>query len=230
METDNPPRISCIVPVHNGEKYLAAALESIFRQTLAAYEVIVVDDGSTDSTPAVVRNQEGVRYLRQDNAGPSAARNYGIRESRGEFVALLDADDLWHEAKLERQIARFRARPELDVSLTHCRNFWAPEVAWEEARFEGDRISVLPAQTLVARRSAFDRAGMFDATMLHREVPGWLVAARQLGLVIETLPEVLCDRRIHTTNRSRGARGAPGMLALAEAMIKSRRLPDQNGA
>ena len=230
MTIENPPRISCIVPVYNGEKYLAAALESIFRQTLAPFEVIVVDDGSTDSTPAVARNDGRVRYLRQDNAGPSAARNHGIRESRGELVALLDADDLWHAEKLERQAARFLARPELDISLTHSRNFWAPEVAEEEARFGGDRIGVLPAQTLVARRSVFDRVGLFDTAMLHREVPGWLVNAKQLGLVIETLPQVLCERRIHTTNRSRGSRGAPGMLSLAEAMIKLRRAPGQNGA
>jgi glycosyltransferase involved in cell wall biosynthesis len=230
MTLEHPPRISCIVPVYNGERYLAAALESIFRQTLAAFEVIVVDDGSTDSTPAVARNEARVRYLRQDNAGPSVARNHGIRESRGELVALLDADDLWHAEKLERQAARFLARPELDISLTHSRNFWSPEVAAEEAEFGGDRVGVMPAQTLVARRSVFDRVGLFDTAMLHREVPGWLVHARQQGAVIETLPEVLCSRRIHTTNRSRGAREAPGMLALAEAMIRRRRAPGQNGA
>ncbi len=217
------PRISCIVPVYNGEKYLAEALASIFRQSLAAFEVIVVDDGSTDSTPAVASRDTRVKYLRQANAGPSAARNHGIRASCGELLAFLDADDLWHPGKLERQAASFAARPELDISLTHARNFWAPEVRDEEARFGGARVGVLPAQSMMARRSVFDRVGLFDASMMHREVPGWLVHAKHQGAVTETLAEVLCDRRIHEANRSRGAREASGMLALAQSMLELRR-------
>jgi len=223
MTIPSPPRISCIVPVYNGEKYLVEALESIFRQTLAAFEVIVVDDGSTDSTPSVASRDPRVKYLRQANAGPSAARNHGIRESRGELLAFLDADDLWHPEKLERQAASFAARPELDISLTHARNFWAPEVRDEEERFGGARVGVLPAQSMMARRRVFDRVGLFDVSMVHREVPGWLVHAKHQGVVIETLAEVLCDRRIHESNRSRGATEAPGMLALAQAMLAMRR-------
>ena len=223
MTIASPPRISCIVPVYNGENYLAEALASIFRQTLAAFEVIVVDDGSTDSTPAVAGRDARVKYRRQANAGPSAARNHGIRESSGELLAFLDADDLWHSEKLERQAARFVSRPELDISLTHARNFWAPEVADEEERFGGARVGVLPAQTMMVRRSLFDRVGLFDISMMHREVPGWLVHAKHEGAVIETLAEALCDRRIHETNRSRGARESPGMIALAQAMLARRR-------
>jgi glycosyltransferase involved in cell wall biosynthesis len=223
MSIPSPPRISCIVPVYNGEKYLAEALESIFRQTLAAFEVIVVDDGSTDSTPSVAGRDARVKYLRQANAGPSAARNHGIRESSGELLAFLDADDLWHPEKLERQATRFAACPGLDISLTHARNFWAPEVRDEEERFGGARVGVLPAQSMMVRRSLFDRVGLFDVSMLHREVPGWLVHAKHAGAVIETLAEVLCDRRIHETNRSRGAREAPSMMALAQAMLEKRR-------
>ena len=219
------PRISCIVPVYNGEKYLSEALDSIFAQTLGAFEVVVVDDGSTDSTSSVVTRYRGVKYVRQDNAGPSAARNRGIRESGGDLLAFLDADDLWHPGKLERQAERFAARPELDISLVHARNVWAAEVRDEEEHFQGARVGVLPAQTMLARRRVFDRVGLFDAGLMHREVPGWLVHAMQQGAVIETLPEVLCDRRIHESNRSRGtgARDAPGMLALAQAMIEKRR-------
>lgn len=231
MTVSQSPRISCIVPVYNGEKYLEQAIDSIRAQTLRAFEIVVVDDGSTDATPELARRYTGVRYARQANAGPSAARNLGIRESRGDLLAFLDADDLWQPRKLELQAMRFAARPDLDVSLTHARNFWEPEVGHERASTQEASIGVLPAQTLMTRRSTFEHYGMFDASMLHREVPGWLARLKHRGAVIETLTEVLCDRRIHATNRSRGsvARDAPGMLALAQALIEQRRAQSKTG-
>ena len=228
MNDDARPRISCIVPVFNGARFLAEAIDSILAQSLAPFEVIVVDDGSTDATPDVPgRYGERVVYVRQDNAGPSAARNNGVLQSHGEFVAFLDADDRWHPDKLARQAQRFSIRPELDISLTHARNFWVDALRDEEANFDGQRVGVLPAQTLVARRTVFDRVGLFDAGQMHREVPAWLAHASSQGAVIETLPDVLTDRRIHEANRSRGkdASDAARLLALAEAMIKKRRRP-----
>jgi glycosyltransferase involved in cell wall biosynthesis len=120
-----PSLISCIVPVFNGEKYLGEALDSILKQTYRPLEIIVADDGSTDGTTAVTaRYGKQIRYLRQDNAGASTARNFGLNAARGEFVAFLDADDLWHLEKLERQMARFETRPELDLSVTRtCKTF-----------------------------------------------------------------------------------------------------------
>ena len=95
--------ISCIVPVFNGELYLAEALESILKQSYRPLEIIVADDGSTDGTEAIVaRFGTQVRYLYQPNSGPATARNLGLGAVRGEFVGFLDADDLWHPEKLER--------------------------------------------------------------------------------------------------------------------------------
>src|SRR5438093_12571348 len=103
--------ISCVVPVFNGERYLAEALESILEQSYRPLEIIVADDGSTDGTRAVVAHYgTQVRYLWQPNSGPAAARNLGLSAARGEFVAFLDADELGHPEKLERQMARFAAR------------------------------------------------------------------------------------------------------------------------
>jgi glycosyltransferase involved in cell wall biosynthesis len=114
--------ISCIVPVFNGARYLREALESIFQQTYRPLEVIIADDGSTDGTVAVAQSYgDGITYLKQANAGPAAARNLGLSRARGEFVAFLDADDLWHVEKLDRQMARFQARSELDLCITHVR-------------------------------------------------------------------------------------------------------------
>src|SRR5215475_14561902 len=119
------PLISCIVPVFNGERYLAGALESILDQTYQPLEIIVVDDGSLDGTATVVgKYAKPVRYIRQDNKGPASARNRGILEAHGQFVASLDQDDLWHSEKLERQMARFADRPDLDLCVTHAQVFF----------------------------------------------------------------------------------------------------------
>ena len=219
-------RISCIVPVYNGEQFLAEALDSILAQTCAPFEVIVVDDGSTDDTAAVAaRYGKQIAYYRQDNAGPSAARNHGVRATRGDLVAFLDADDVWRPEKLARQAARFALRPELDISMTHARNFWIPGLRHEEEAFRGPPSCVAPASSLVARRVVLNRIGLFDADVKHKEMPGWLLHAAQRGAVVETLPDILVDRRIHHSNRSRGRGGkdAAGMLALAHALIERRR-------
>lgn len=105
-----PPLISCIVPVYNGEKYLDETLDSIFAQTYRPLEVIVIDDGSTDGTGNLVKARtEEVIYVLQDNAGPAAARNVGIATASADYLAFIDADDLWLPDKLTRQMELFDA-------------------------------------------------------------------------------------------------------------------------
>jgi glycosyltransferase involved in cell wall biosynthesis len=103
------PRVSVIIPAYNAAEHISGALESIFDQTFRDFEVIVVDDGSTDNTKEVVRafqGKENVRYFYQRNGGQSSARNLGVREARGEYLAFLDADDLWMPEFLERMVAK----------------------------------------------------------------------------------------------------------------------------
>ncbi len=201
------PLISCIVPVFNGERYLSEALESILQQTYRPLEIIVADDGSTDGTAAVAASyREQVTYLRQANAGPGAARNLGLSATRGEFVAFLDADDLWHPEKLARQIARFQARPELDLSVTHVQNFWIPELQAEAARLRDHRfMQPLPGyttQTLLSRRSLFERIGQFNPVLSPGDDTEWFLRAAEHRAVMELLPNVLMYRRLHQTNLS----------------------------
>jgi glycosyltransferase involved in cell wall biosynthesis len=200
--------ISCIVPVYNGERYLAETLQSILGQGIESLDVIVVDDGSTDGTTGVVRRfGSAIRVLHQANAGPAAARNLGLREARGHFVAFLDADDLWKPDKLTRQMARFAARPDLDISLTQLQNFWVDELREEADRLKGHRLAEPTAAyslvTMLARRRVFDRIGPFDASWKHVHDTEWFMRAGEQGAVMELLPEVLVSRRLHQSNRSR---------------------------
>ncbi len=106
------PHISIIIPVYNGAQYIAEALESVFQQDYASYEVIVVDDGSTDNTREVLEPYlNKIHYVYQENAGPAAARNEGIRLAVGEFIGFLDADDFFLPGALTEQIAVFERHP-----------------------------------------------------------------------------------------------------------------------
>jgi glycosyltransferase involved in cell wall biosynthesis len=202
------PLISCIVPAFNAERFLGEALDSILAQTWRPLEVIVVDDGSTDGTAGVAeRYGERITYICQANAGPAAARNRGLDAATGAYVAFLDADDVWHEEKLSRQMARFDARPELELCLAHIQNFWEPEFKDEEDRLRDHRFSKpIPAyvtQAMLARRTLFDVVGQFDTTLRIVDDTDWFLRAADRGTVTEVMPVVLISRRLHESNISR---------------------------
>jgi glycosyltransferase involved in cell wall biosynthesis len=205
-----PSLISCIVPVYNGERYLAETLDSILGQTHQPLEIVVVDDGSTDRT-ATIAAAFGARlqYCWQENAGEAAARNRGLSMAQAEFVAFLDADDLWHPEKLARQIAHFQD-PHLDLCFTSFQNFWIPELAAEEQRYRGSPLaqpqSAWSTSTVLARRAVFARFGNFvdDGSLpAGSESMIWFLRAQEQGAVVSILPEVLMYRRMHTANCSR---------------------------
>ena len=202
------PLVSCVVPVYNGEHYLSEALDSILAQTYGPLEVIVVDDGSTDGSALVCQKYRGrVVYRKQINRGPAVARNHGVSAAHGEFIAFLDADDLWHPEKLVRQMVRFAARSELNVCLTHVQNFWIAELKEEAERFQNHRITrPLPGyvtQSLLARREIFGSVGWFNTSFKHGDAQDWFMRAAEQGIVMELLPDVLVYRRLHRGNRSR---------------------------
>lgn len=114
-------RISVVIPTFNRQKWVGAAIESVLSQSFKPAEVIVVDDGSSDDTEALVRNYP-VEYVRQANRGPSAARNHGVKLSTGNWLAFLDSDDQWLPSKLEQQIMGLEQQRE--VSLVYTGERW----------------------------------------------------------------------------------------------------------
>ena len=199
--------ISCIVPVYNGARFVAEALDSILAQTLRPNEIIVVDDGSTDATAEIVnRYAQYVTYLRQTNSGPASARNRGIEIATGDFFAFLDADDLWHADKLERQLAALNANPAAGICITYLQNFWVDELAVERDRMR-DHPFARPlvgyvCQCLLARRSVFDAVGAFNEAKRIGEDIDWFMRAEQAGIVKQIITDPLVHRRIHEQNIS----------------------------
>ena len=225
--------ISCIVPVYNGARFVAEALDSILAQSLPPTEIIVVDDGSTDATPAVVdRYARFVTYVRQDNRGPGAARNHGIALAHGDLLSFLDADDLWHVSKLERQLHALESNPTAAYCITQFRNVWLDEVA-DERDLLHDHAYAQPlpgyiCQCLLGRRATFDVVGKFDEEKRFGEDIDWYARADQAGMVKVVVDEPLVQRRLHGRNssyaiyRSEAAR-ADMLLDLATKNLKRHR-------
>ena len=196
--------VSCIVPVWNYGKYIAAALQSILDQTWTRKEIIVIDDGSTDdSVQAARRAAPQAAVYSQPNAGPGAARNRGSRTGQGAFLAFLDADDLWFPERLSRQMAAFEKDPTLDMAFGHMEQFCSPELSAVEKAKWGNVGGVMPARhagAMLIRRESFMRAGLFPTQRRVGEFVEWYARARDKGLREAILPDVVLRRRIHGGN------------------------------
>jgi glycosyltransferase involved in cell wall biosynthesis len=203
--------VSFVIPVRDGAKYLSECIESVLRQTVQPYEVIVVDDGSQDESAVIAESfGDAVRCLRREPAGQSAARNHGVEASRGDFIAFLDADDLAVPHRLERQMARFAARPELEFCNGYSRNFWSPEIAAADRKVSPQEVFThgeTPAPrhviTWTLRRELFDRLGGFNEGQRFGEDTTWLDRVDDAAVVSETIPEILALRRLHHANLTR---------------------------
>lgn len=201
MQDERPP-ISVIIPVYNCERYLADAIKSVLAQSYRSIELIVVDDGSTDGSAAVARQfSERIRYCYQPNGGAGAARNAGIDVATGRFFAFLDADDLWVEDKLTRQMAAFGVDDSLDIIFGHVQQFMSPELPEDVKKRIRCRSEAMPGRvpgTMLVRRKAFFRVGYFGRAM--GEGLDWASRATELSLPSKMLSEVVLKRRLHTTN------------------------------
>ncbi|MEO8464788.1 MAG: glycosyltransferase family A protein [Gammaproteobacteria bacterium] len=196
--------VSVVIPVYNGERYLAEAIESALGQSAIPIEVVVVDDGSADNSGGVARAfQPRVRYHLQPNMGAAAARNTGVGLTTGHFIAFLDADDRWLTNKLELQLNAFEQRPDLDMVFCQVDEFVSPDS--EMARTGSVQLrKAVPAfypSGLLVKRQAFDRVGLFATDCGVGEFIDWYARANDASLTNIALPSSLVERRIHDTNQ-----------------------------
>lgn len=179
---EKTPVISTVIPLYNKAEHIEKTLETVFAQTYGDYEIVIVDDGSTDTSAERVEriNDPRIRLIRQRNAGVAAARNRGISEARGEFVALLDADDDWKPEYLAEQMRLARKYPDCDVFATDYefrdQNGKVSRTIIRKLPFEGEDGTVsnyfevassghppLWTSAVMARKSAFEGVGGFPA-------------------------------------------------------------------
>ena len=216
------PRVSVVIPAYNGERFIAEAVQSVYRQSALPDEVLVINDGSTDNTERELRRlgaelPESFRwYSRVNSGGPAAPRNLGITATEGDYIAFLDQDDVWHRAKLERQLEQFAAQPELALSFTGYRfvsddesrvvriDDWDPDPAVVLDRLMLSPAAVGPPSTVMMKREVIERVGGFDASVGYSDDWKMWLRVAALSLPMGYLPEPLVDYYWHGENLSTG--------------------------
>ena len=203
------PVVSVIMPLHNGQAFLAEALASVLGQVEADFEVILVDDGSSDGTRRIAeyheRKHPSVRLLSQGNAGVTVARNRGVAVARGEYLAFLDQDDRWRPEALATHLCAFGLEPALAYTVAHQRCFLEPGgdcPDWFRLQPLGEPLPAFLPGGLMVRRSVFAELGGFDPRYPISSDADWFARARDAGLPMRLLPDVTLERRIHRANQS----------------------------
>jgi glycosyltransferase involved in cell wall biosynthesis len=204
--------VSVVIPTFNYGCFVSEAVDSVLAQTHSAIEVIVVDDGSTDDTAERLSPYgDRIRYLRQDNQGLSGARNTGIRAARGDWIALLDADDVWHPRKLEVQMRYLAEHPEvalLGSGLVTDRSLCWSDVG-ELSRLEASLVILeevvvrtrFAPSSVVARKKDLESVGLFDASLRCVEDRDlWIRFVRHFRMAV--LPIPLLWYRVHPASLS----------------------------
>ncbi len=230
--------ISVVIPAYNASKFIADTIKSVLAQTLPADEVLVIDDGSTDNTAAIAASFEpSVRVIRTPNRRLPATRNLGVREAKSEWIAFLDADDIWEPNKLERQMQELSRSPEADL----CYTGRIVLVQQGDSTRLGDVVPVPPAAKIqqellkqckftpscvVMRRSTFLAVGGQDGSFDY--VEDWELWLRLLkaGVKFIDCPEPLLQYRVSSENKSSHAMP---MLEGADRVYRMHIMPHYRG-
>ena len=194
------PLVSVIIPTYNRETLIRKAIDSVLAQTYRQWEIVVVDDGSEDNTKDVVLSykNENIFYIYQENRGIAAARNTGIKNSRGSFIAFLDSDDYWRPNKLEKQMKLFFEHPEYGMVASQCASI-RTDGTFRKRNRRGKsgwvledlfKANFIRTSSAIVKRECLDKVGLFDETLKEgEEYDLWLRIASKypIGFVNEPL-------------------------------------------
>ncbi len=198
-EATSLPGVSVVIPTYNSARFLADAVTSVLEQGYPRLEILIVDDGSTDDTRQLaVSMGPAVRYLYQDNQGPPAARNLGLRSITGDLVALLDADDLWTPGKLALQVPPLMSNPDLGMVLGLTQYFRTNEQTGEEERLRP--FFVVQLGCGLFRSEVFRTVGGFDETLRYGDDVDWFMRTREQGIGAVLLDRATVRYRRHSDN------------------------------
>jgi glycosyltransferase involved in cell wall biosynthesis len=231
LEPLRPPRVSVILPVKNGEKFIARALQSVFSQSVRPFEVIVVNSHSTDQTAEIARSFEGVALMNQeDSDGLPGALNLGLKISKGDFVAFLDHDDRWAVGKLKVQLDAFKETPDLLCCLGRVQ-YQLEEGSSVPPGFKTELLSgdwpARLAGALLARRAAFEKVGAFDTRHRIACDVDWFIRAEEMKIKTASVPEVILYKSVHGSNLSNdaGKNNEELMRILRESVERRKKAP-----
>jgi glycosyltransferase involved in cell wall biosynthesis len=192
--------IAVAITSYKRASFLHEALVSVVNQTISPREIIVVEDGVSESCEAVANSFNGVKYISQEPAGWASARNRAIKLIESDLIAFLDDDDLWLPNKLEIQ-SEFLLKGNYDVAFTHGDEFLHEQEDTRDVRIRTAVPLVLPSSMLVKRQS-FLQVGCFDDQLKQGELIDWYARAEDAGMKIGMCECVLLKRRIHANNTS----------------------------
>ena len=196
-------KISVVIPVHNYGQFLGEAIESVLEQTIPVFELIVVNDGSTDNSSKVANSYDKVILLEQKHAGVSSARNAGANIASGDYIAFLDADDIWLPEKIEKQICFLQENPKVGAVYGQIQQYFSQELG------EAERASYatppnfqdgLTASSVLTSKSVYDQVGGFNETLRCGEFIDWHARLVHQGFQWRVIPEIVTKRRIHKNN------------------------------
>lgn len=209
------PKVSVIIPTYNRANYISEAIDSVLDQTFQDFEIIIIDDGSTDNTKTVLAKYGSkIKYFYKNNGGEGSARNLGIKKARGQYIAFLDSDDLWLPSKIEKQLSFLERNPKFDLVYTTMSIIDEFGNLKEEVRptrparnlsqlLDGYRIPM----TVLVKKLKLLEAGYFDETMKVAEDTDMWIRFARLG-VIDFLNEPLALYRKHSNNISNDVKDA----------------------
>ena len=205
-----PSTVSVIMAVYNGQQYVLEALNSVLKQKVESLEFIIIDDGSTDNTVAIIKSTIAtvrlpykISLYQQSNHGLAASQNWALTLATGKYISFMDADDIWEPNKLERQLGVLTAQPALDMVFGHVLQFHSPELSAAEcARIlcpSQPQVSLM-SNSMLATKSIFDKVGYFDTSWRKGPFIDWFARTIEAKARYIILPEVVYHRRLHKNN------------------------------
>ncbi len=202
----SPLKVSVIICVYNGERFLAEAIQSVRDQDFENIQLVVVNDGSTDKTEDIINSFDNLTLVsHKTNQGHPGAKNSGLAVAEGEFICFLDADDRWSNQKISIQLAFHQENPEILFSFTaetFCFENGAEAPNWTRKQaFQSDHIAYCSG-SMMFHKAAFKIVGEFNPSYRNGDATDWIFRAKDHGLYSGEINQVLLYRRIHGNNLS----------------------------
>ncbi|MBN1317302.1 MAG: glycosyltransferase [Anaerolineales bacterium] len=221
------PLVSVIIPVLNGERFLAEAVSSVLEQNYRPVEILVIDGRSIDGTAEIARSFEKVRYICQTDQGLANARNEGIRAAGGELIAFLDHDDIWTLNKLGIQVDYLIQHSNIQYTISKIRLFLEQgcvlPLGYSKRLIENSQVGFTPG-ALVARKSLFQKIGFFNSEYAIGCDTDWFARTLDANVPMVVIPQILHYKRIHDANLSLIVRVyKEELLSLLNKSIKRKR-------